>query len=146
MRLLLYSILACLLICVIADNENEESQERSGFGIQRPQQPTPRGQPVARKNTLAKNRGAQGGRRHRCTLKFVQSKCTATLFVQRWAYSGDTNTCESINFPICWEKSGVFLTCGACMNTCIKEYKDGPEKRKWIQKHCQKIPGGYVDE
>uniref|UniRef100_A0A6G5A562 Putative bovine pancreatic trypsin inhibitor n=1 Tax=Rhipicephalus microplus TaxID=6941 RepID=A0A6G5A562_RHIMP len=129
MRLLQHSIMACLLICILAGNENEENRGL-GFFTKRGNHLSPRGQPARRTNSMAKNGGAQDGRRHRCTLKLQQSNCIGTHFIMRWSYSSEINSCESISFPLCWEKSGVFLTCTACMNTCLKEYKDGPEKEK----------------
>ncbi|XP_037499666.1 uncharacterized protein LOC119373675 [Rhipicephalus sanguineus] len=138
MRLLQYSILAGLLICVITYDAYQGNDEGPGVRKRPTQARVPSGRPAARRPAVDKNRGGQDRRRQRCRLKIVQTNCTVTIFLQRWTYNEESNTCDSINFPTCWEKRGVFLTCTACMNTCIKNHKDGPEKSKWIQQHCHK--------
>uniref|UniRef100_A0A224Y2E1 Pancreatic trypsin inhibitor n=1 Tax=Rhipicephalus zambeziensis TaxID=60191 RepID=A0A224Y2E1_9ACAR len=80
MKLLRYSILACLLICILADDDDEESQQKPGFPKKHTQQLTLKGSPVGRRNLAGKNRGGQGGRRQRCTFKLLPTNCAGSFF------------------------------------------------------------------
>uniref|UniRef100_A0A224Y2B3 Pancreatic trypsin inhibitor n=1 Tax=Rhipicephalus zambeziensis TaxID=60191 RepID=A0A224Y2B3_9ACAR len=146
MRLLQYPILACLLICMIAGDEGDENHPRPGS----PRKPMPqnmrRGTPAGKRSPVAKNPGGHGGRRERCTFRLERTNCAGALFVRRWTYNEDTNTCESIHFPICWNKSRMFLTCPVCMNTCVKGNQRDPERSRWIQKFCEKSMNKHLQK
>uniref|UniRef100_A0A6G5A622 Putative bovine pancreatic trypsin inhibitor n=1 Tax=Rhipicephalus microplus TaxID=6941 RepID=A0A6G5A622_RHIMP len=146
MRLLQYLILAGFLICILADYEGEQNQDRPGFRKKRGQKPALRGRPNSRRNPVTNNEVSQRRQLQRCTFKLHPTNCAASFFVQRWAYNADNNTCEPINFPVCWEKSGMFLSCAFCMNMCLKKHKDGPEKKKWIHQHCKKSMTKHLEK
>uniref|UniRef100_A0A6G5A7M7 Putative bovine pancreatic trypsin inhibitor n=1 Tax=Rhipicephalus microplus TaxID=6941 RepID=A0A6G5A7M7_RHIMP len=123
MRLLLYPVLACLLICMIAGYEVEKNQEKPIWYPRHQSQRIRKGAPVGSRSSLKKNRGGHGGRHDRCTFRLERTNCVGASFVHRWTYNEDSNTCEDIHFPLCWNKSRMFLTCSACMNTCMKGTK-----------------------
>uniref|UniRef100_A0A224YBD0 Pancreatic trypsin inhibitor n=1 Tax=Rhipicephalus zambeziensis TaxID=60191 RepID=A0A224YBD0_9ACAR len=83
MRLLRYSTLACLLICIMADNEYEESREKPGLRKKPAQRPMPRGRPAERRPHLTKIRGGQGGRHHKCKFNLVQTNCAGGFFCSK---------------------------------------------------------------
>uniref|UniRef100_L7LPN9 Putative monolaris n=1 Tax=Rhipicephalus pulchellus TaxID=72859 RepID=L7LPN9_RHIPC len=138
MRLLQYSILACLLICIIADFGHDKSEEALALRRKRIKGPTPTGRPPRRWPPVEKNQEEEKRLRQRCTFKLDQINCAGAFFVQRWAYDSDSDTCESVNFPVCWNKAGVFLTCSVCMKTCTKRNKKDPTTIQWIRKFCEK--------
>uniref|UniRef100_L7LQB6 Putative monolaris n=1 Tax=Rhipicephalus pulchellus TaxID=72859 RepID=L7LQB6_RHIPC len=138
MRLLQYSILACLLICIIADLGDNEIEEEPGLSKKRLKRPKPIGRPSRRWPPEEKNQGEEERLRQRCTFKLDQINCAGAFFVQRWAYDSESDTCESVNFPVCWNKTGVFLTCTYCMKTCTKRNKKDPMTLQWIRKFCEK--------
>uniref|UniRef100_A0A131YFG7 Pancreatic trypsin inhibitor n=1 Tax=Rhipicephalus appendiculatus TaxID=34631 RepID=A0A131YFG7_RHIAP len=135
MRLFQYSILACLMICVIADDEDEGAGPDSDETPM--QQPTITDSSAGRTSTGTNNPGGQGGLHKRCTFKPDQTNCAGHNFPRMWVYRPDTDTCEPISLPTCWSKSGVFRRCKRCMKVCMRHTKRAGWRRR-IRQFCRK--------
>uniref|UniRef100_A0A224Y4P5 Pancreatic trypsin inhibitor n=1 Tax=Rhipicephalus zambeziensis TaxID=60191 RepID=A0A224Y4P5_9ACAR len=122
MRLFQYSILACLMICIIADDEDEEAGPDSEERTMQPPTVT--------------------GVRERCSFKPDQTNCAGHNFPRRWVYRRATDTCEPISWPTCWSHNGVFRRCRRCMKVCTR-HKKGAAWRRRIRQFCRKTARGH---
>uniref|UniRef100_L7LSU1 Putative monolaris n=1 Tax=Rhipicephalus pulchellus TaxID=72859 RepID=L7LSU1_RHIPC len=142
MRLLRYLILACLMISIIGDDEAEDKEEGPESDEKLTQPTTLQDSPVSRKFAGAKNTGGQVGLRQRCNFKPDQTNCAGHSFPRRWVYNSDTDTCEPIHLPVCWNKTGVFSKCKRCMKACIRN-KKGAMWRRPIRQFCRKSANAH---
>nr|XP_050037116.1 anticoagulant protein rhipilin-1-like isoform X1 [Dermacentor andersoni] len=160
MRFLQYALLACFILCIIAEeDEEEENEETEAQSLKaKPQEGS---HPAAKPEESAKPPGTVGGshteqggvsstagvkkhvdkggksRRSRCEFTPQQGNCAGSRFLVRWWFNKETGICESFKFPVCNNKAGAFLSCKMCMQRCLKN-KKGAEKARWINKVCLK--------
>uniref|UniRef100_A0A131YT88 Pancreatic trypsin inhibitor n=1 Tax=Rhipicephalus appendiculatus TaxID=34631 RepID=A0A131YT88_RHIAP len=136
MRLLQYSILACIMMSIIANDEDEEKEEGPDSDEKPTKPSTLQDSPVSR-STGANNLGGKVGLRQICTFKPDQTNCASHFSPRRWFYNSGTDTCEPIHLPACWNKTGVFRKCKRCMKACIRN-KKGALWRRPIRRFCRK--------